>query len=325
MSKNEKLPNDIKVIIKSYVSNLLHGQVQFLENQIEGLMYDEEIEFLHHTRVISRRILNTLTVFSSVIGKKNSIRWVNSIKEFSKSLTKIRDLDVQIRFLEEEISSVSEQKYLAGLQRIHLRKVQRRERKQNVIRESILSFEKKGVVPEINEFIEQNPMDTETFIAPDYLKQVAFETIEKLIKDCFSYVPFITNPNQSEYLHGLRLSIKNLRYSVELFQPIYPILDNYLETFKKFQDDLGQIHDYDVWLIDLEKFMESEKKRIINFYGQSGPYNFIKPGVLYLMDDINNRKIENHERFLEKWNFQFQNQFWTNLQSVFDISQNNQL
>lgn len=323
MSKNEKIPNDIKLIIKSYTADLLSRQVQFLENQIEGLLYDEEIEFLHHTRVISRRIQNTVTVFSSIVGKKNSIRWSNSIQEFSKSLTKIRDLDVQIKFLEEEISLVTEQKYLAGLQRIHLRKVQKREKKQNAIRDSILAFEKKGIISELNEFIEQNPFDNETFIAPVYLKQLAFDTIENLIKDCFSFVPFITNPNQNEYLHGLRLAIKNLRYSVELFQPIYPSLDSYLETFKKFQDDLGQIHDYDVWLIDLEKFMETEKKRIFNFYGQTGPYNFIKPGVLYLMDDIKNRKIKNHEQFLEKWNYHFQNQFWTNLQSIIEIDQNN--
>ncbi len=42
-----------KIIIRSYVADLFKSQISYLENQIEGLVYEENIEFLHHTRVMS--------------------------------------------------------------------------------------------------------------------------------------------------------------------------------------------------------------------------------------------------------------------------------
>lgn len=307
-----------KMIIRSYVADLFKSQISYLENQIEGIVYDGNIEFLHHTRVMSRRIRNTLSVFSPYIGKKTSKRWFNSFKKLTKSLTKERDLDVQIAFLEKEISDISEQKFLAGLQRLLLRKQQLREKKQTGVKQSILNFEKDKTLIEIQLFIDNNPFDSENFLPPNELKRLGYSEIEKLTKICFSYVPFITNPENTEALHSLRIAMKNLRYTTELFNPIYPQLDSFIATMKKFQDDLGEIHDFDVWLTDLDRFLDEEKQRIIKFYGQSGPFNFIKPGITYLSDEIKKRKLITHEKFLERWNEQFQNQFWANLRLIFE-------
>ena len=307
-----------KIIIRSYVADLFKSQVSYLENQIEGIVYDDNIEFLHHTRVMSRRIRNTLTVFSPFVGKKTTKRWFSSFKNLTKSLTKVRDLDVQIEFLEKEISDISEQKFLAGLQRLLLRKQQLREKKQTGVKKSILDFEKEKTLTEIQLFIDNNPFDSENFSPPNELKRLGHLEIEKLTKICFSYVPFITSPDNTDALHSLRIAMKNLRYTTELFQPIYPELEQLISTMKKFQDDLGEIHDYDVWLADLDCFLAEEKQRITKFYGQTGPFNFIKPGINYLIDDIKSRKIQVHEKFLERWNEQFQNQFWSNLSIIFE-------
>jgi CHAD domain-containing protein len=315
------LDTEDKLSIRSYVADLLKSQITYLENQMESLVYDDSIESLHHTRVMTRRIRNTIMVFADIIGKKRSKKWLSSLKKLTKSLTHTRDLDVQIQFLESELSKVSEQKLLAGLQRLLLRKQQRRDKKQIDVRESISSFEKENTLSEIKLFIESNPFEAENFVPPDSLRQIGLHNTDKLTKLCFSYVPFITSPDQTEALHNLRIAIKNLRYSVELFQPIFPELETYLTTFKKFQDDLGEIHDCDVWLKDLDNFLEKEKKRITEFYGQSGPFNFIKPGISYLTAEIKTRKIDIHEKFMEGWTEQFQNQFWTNLRLIFDHDQ----
>ncbi|MBE0686904.1 MAG: CHAD domain-containing protein, partial [Anaerolineaceae bacterium] len=168
-----------KLIIRSYVADLLKSQVAYLENQIEGLVYDGGIEFLHHTRVMSRRLRSTISVFSPYVGKKLSKKWLSSLKKLTKSLTRIRDLDVQIQFLETEISNISEQKFIAGLQRLLLRKQQRRDKKKIDVREAILEFEKNNTIPEINLLIENNPFDTETFLVPDSLRQLGVDNTEK--------------------------------------------------------------------------------------------------------------------------------------------------
>jgi CHAD domain-containing protein len=312
------LDNQEKLIIRSYISDLLKNQVSYLENQVEGIVYDGNIEFLHHTRVMSRRIRNTISVFSPYIGKKASKKWFSSLKKLTKSLTRVRDLDVQINFLESELEKITEQKHLTGLQRLLLRKQQKRAKKQNNVREAILNFEKEKTLSGIHDFIANNPYDPENFSTPDTLRQIGLDEIDKLTKICFSYVPFITSPDQIEALHSLRIAIKNLRYTSELFLPLFPTLDAYISILKKFQDDLGEIHDCDVWVLDLEKFMEEEKQRITDFYGQSGPFNFIKPGIVFLIEDIKRRKRDVHEKFITRWNEQFQNQFWSNLRLVFE-------
>lgn len=316
------MDNPEKLIIKSYISDLLQNQVSYLENQVEGIVYDGNIEFLHHTRVMSRRIRNTISVFTPFIGKKKSKKWFSSLKKLTKSLTRVRDLDVQISFLEAELGKISEPKIVTGLQRLLLRKQQKRNKKQNSVHEAILDFEKEKTLSEIHDFIKDNPYDLENFSMPDSLRKIGLSEIDQLTKICFSYVPFITSPDQTEALHSLRIAIKNLRYTTELFLPLFPTLDAYISILKKFQDDLGEIHDCDVWIMDLEKFMDQEKQRISDFYGQSGPFNFIKPGINFLIEDIKNRKINVHEKFITRWNEQFQGQFWSNLRLEFDNDQN---
>lgn len=316
------MENSDKEIIKTYTSDLLRKQVTYLENQIEGLLYEENIEFLHHTRVMSRRIRNTISVFSPFLGKKNSKKWFSSMKKLTKSLTSVRDLDVQIQFLEKEIAESKNQKTTPGLQRLMLRKQQKRENNQDLVRSAILDFEKSKTMEELHHFMEVYPFNEESFSPPESLIKLGKIEVDKLTKVCFSFVPFITDPEHKESLHNLRIAIKNIRYAIELFEPILPDLDSFITTFKKFQDDLGEIHDCDVWILDLDRFMEKEKQRIEKFYGQSGPFNFIKPGILSLKEKLQNRKIEVHHQFITKWNEEYQNQFWSNLQLVFETKIN---
>lgn len=247
------------------------------------------------------------------------------MRKLTKSLTDVRDLDVQIIFLEKEISQSNNQKNLAGLQRLLLRKKQKRENLQGFVKSAILEFEKSKILHEMQQFITENPLDQETFSPPESLFVMGKNEVSSLTSICFSFLPFIFNPDNKESLHKLRIAMKNLRYTIELFQPILPELEASLATFKKFQDDLGEIHDCDVWLAELDNFIEKETKRIKKFYGQTGPINFIKPGISDLKDKLLNKKIILHKQFLTRWNEEYQNQFWTNLQNAFERSNPNNI
>ena len=83
------LDSSENLIIKAYAADLLKNQISYLENQIEGLIYDENIEFLHHTRVMSRRIRNTISVFAPYFGKKNAKRWFVAFRKLTKSNIKL--------------------------------------------------------------------------------------------------------------------------------------------------------------------------------------------------------------------------------------------
>ncbi len=99
-----------KLMIQSYVSKVIKSQVDYLATQIQGIQLESDSEFLHHTRVMSRRIRNTLEVFSKFMGKKSLKKWMPAFQRLTKKLTLTRDLDVQILFLEKELSALPDQK-----------------------------------------------------------------------------------------------------------------------------------------------------------------------------------------------------------------------
>lgn len=304
-----------KKMIQAYVTRVLQGQVDFLDTQLQGLRYDPNIEYLHHTRVMSRRLRNSLEVFGEYIGKKKARKLLVGLEKLTKQLTKIRDLDVQIQFLENFLHKLADQKNQQGIARLLLRMRQKRDLADSKISAIIEEFDHTDVIPTLDEFIEEHPYNPEDFFPTEKLSKLAKQNIDENIRECFLYVPFITNPSNVEQLHQLRIGIKNLRYVVELFEPIFPGLKEDLEVLKSFQNDLGMLHDYDVWLDELQKFADQEMKKVLKFYGQSGPFNFIKPGLDFLVIEITSARMQTFDHFLNNWNTHFQDQFWTRLQS----------
>jgi len=306
-----------KSLIRMYAAKILDSQIEYLNNQLTGIELDGSSEFIHHTRVMSRRIRNTVEVFPDYLGKKTAKKWFVALKNLTKSLTKIRDIDVQILFLENELVKIVNQNQIQGVNRILLRKKQKKSSFDQKVLKNIEIFNKTGTMAEIRGFIEKNQFQAEVFLPTSNLSKIAIETIEVHLKNCFSFVPYITNPNNVKELHNLRIAFKNLRYSVELFYDLYPSLKEYLIVLKLIQDELGKIHDCDIWLVDLEIFQAKELDRINKFYGQSGPYNFIKPGIDFLEEEITNTRKSTYELFLTHWNEYFQDQFWSRLRDQF--------
>jgi hypothetical protein len=57
----------------------------------------------------------------------------------------------------------------------------------------------------------------------------------------------------------MRIAGKHLRYTLEIFAPIYGhALDPHIRAMKNIQDLLGEIHDNDVWISWLPEFIALE-------------------------------------------------------------------
>ena len=67
------------------------------------------------------------------------------------------------------------------------------------------------------------------------------------IKEVYSWAESIRNPDNIDELHNLRISVKRLRYSMELFVINYgEAFKNLLKVLEDLQHLLGDIHDCDV-------------------------------------------------------------------------------
>ncbi len=304
-----------KKLIQTYAAKIIQSQVDYLEHQIAGMQQQGEIEYVHHTRVMSRRIRNTIEVFAPYFGNKTSRKWLRSFSALTKNLTSIRDLDVQIAFLQNELAQLDNPKYVQGVNRVLLRKAQKRDKGTDAVEEAIRKFRESNALKEVKDFIAKHTFEEHVFSATAKLSELAVHHVEENIRQCFLYVPFITSPTNFKELHRLRIAMKNLRYVVELFLYLYPTLDEALDILKTFQDDLGKIHDCDVWIDELDKFEKREKERIFKFYGQNGAFNFIKPGLDYLRVQIGETRTQTYDQFLNRWNLNFQDQFWTRLRA----------
>jgi CHAD domain-containing protein len=302
-----------KSLIKMYAAGLLSSQIEFLNAQLLGIQQGSTNDFVHHARVMSRRLRSTIETFSAQLEKKKSKGWLASLSALTKSLTKIRDLDVQIAYLENIIAKNENPQTAQGINRILLRKKQKRASYDDQALSSVKAFIKTSTPTDLKGFVDANQLAEEVFIPTSNLSQIAIEKIDEALKNCFSFAPFITDPQNNTALHKMRIAIKNLRYSTELFQILYPTLKEFLDILKQFQDELGKIHDCDVWLADLEDFQAKERRRINEFYGQTGPFNFIKPGIIFLTEEIQQSRSSAYENFIRLWNEQFQVQFWSQL------------
>jgi len=79
------------------------------------------------------------------------------------------------------------------------------------------------------------------------------------------------------------------------------------------QNTLGQIHDCDVWIDYLPKFLENEKIKTLKFFGYQSPINSVYHGIFYLRNNRIAERDRNYIIFIEMWIKLLNENFWDKL------------
>ena len=117
------------------------------------------------------------------------------------------------------------------------------------------------------------------------------------LADLLQYEGSLADPEDRERHHSMRIAAKRLRYTLEILRPMCPgRLDESVETIKKLQTLLGDIHDCDVWLAHLDAFASHERGRVIAMFGHAGRFSRLQPGIECLRND---RSVHRQETFQE--------------------------
>ncbi len=67
------------------------------------------------------------------------------------------------------------------------------------------------------------------------------------IGEFYSFTPIVEDQAATEALHDLRIAAKRLRYTIELFRPVFGTAgERQIERVRAIQEVLGQLHDADV-------------------------------------------------------------------------------
>jgi hypothetical protein len=112
----------------------------------------------------------------------------------------------------------------------------------------------------------------------------------------------------------MRISGKNLRYTMECFAPLYSHeLKQPLSIMKTAQELLGTIHDCDMWIMELPKFLENERVMTVTYFGRDRYAGRFDTGINVMMDNRKLIRDQSYGLFLEKWNTWKTEKVWDTL------------
>ncbi len=295
----------------------LLNRLQNVAKEIDGVRKADDIERIHDMRVATRRMRSALALFEECLPGKKVKVWNKQMRRVTRALGTARDTDVQMDFLQGFLDGVTESRYRAGIQRLLLRLQQQRDSAQGKVLKAMDQLELSGVLEDMGRTLRRirvharmNHVDEN---AP-FVYQQAYLTISFRLEDMLAYETYVTQPERMEELHAMRIAAKRLRYTMEVFEPLYHgDLKQPLKTVRKIQTMLGDIHDCDVWVEHLPQFLGEERTRTIEYYGHARPLNRLRTGILHLQQERQEHRMELYHEFVEFWQQTQEQNFWDNL------------
>ena len=114
------------------------------------------------------------------------------------------------------------------------------------------------------------------------------------VEEVWTWELFIQDASRREELHNMRISIKRLRYTMELFRVAYQNSSQYAECLAvivELQEILGDVHDADVVLDVLTGYVHRVGEVVL------------VPGVATLIVQTKETRKADYETFLRKWDY----------------------
>ncbi len=278
----------------------MHALVQALKNNP-----DHDIEYVHKLRVTSRRIRTAFSIFYDCFTLYGGKAWEKQMKKVTKSLGQARDCDVQILFLEKLLGNLPQEAMRPGLEfLIHCQKKLRETLQPSVI-QTLDELLNSQILEHILKTCEHITVGKEPSVQqyPLHTFCTAQDHIKLRFDEFLALEKYIEKPKAIYKHHQLRIAAKHLRYSLELFQPLYEHdqLKQFIEPVKHIQDVLGEVHDCDVWIEYIPVFLEEQKERLLSAGEALEKISEIERGLLLFLFYMRQRREQLYESFVTMW------------------------
>jgi CHAD domain-containing protein len=301
-------------------AKFIRTQAKQLRAQFDGIRDTEDIEYVHHARVASRRLRAGMRIFGECFSRKKVKQWKKAIRRICSELGDARDKDVQIEFLREILASLDDKSCIAGISRLLIELEYQRECMQNDVVRSVMRLKGKSTLKKVENAAKCLLATTELpegrVEIPESFARAEVEILDRLNK-FLSLQDCLQRPDDRQGHHAMRIAAKRLRYTLEIAGPIYHgQSDCFVEAIKKIQTLLGEIHDCDVWHQKLDQFTIDQRARIKSCYGHPGPFNRLNAGIEYLRQDRLRWRKQCFEELVRLWDDLDNQEIWENLVGV---------
>lgn len=272
------------------------------KGQIDGAKKGKDIEYIHRIRVASRRMRAAISVFRKCYEKSDAKRWRAEIKKITRSLGAARDMDVQIAFLEKHLRNVSNQRSRVGIQFLLSKHKENRRGMQPTIIKVLDELMGSGILNEIRTVCGTIVRRASTSPSPRITYSEANKHILTRHEELLQIEHCVYREDAALEHHKMRIATKRLRYTMEIFSTLYKDkLDEQIRTAKNIQDLLGEVHDCDVWIDYIPKFIESSKEELASKNVPVGKIHCIEASLLQFIDYLRSRRKALFTEFVGLW------------------------
>lgn len=300
--------------------------------EIDGVRVSDDIEYIHRMRVASRRLRAALPVFRPCFSPKSYGRWMAAIAGITRALGEARDADVQIAFLQKY-----NKKQLAAWKKRHGRDGSeppaalavryllldirnRRTRYQQQVLSALDSLEKSGVVSDMQKSFAL-PASGDRRIPRQALAYgiptLAATRIESRLCTLLSFEPWVNHPDAVAEHHATRIAAKKLRYTIEIYSPVYRLgLAKVHARVKRIQEILGDLHDCDVWIDAITRTLLKERSRFRSENEEKRPDTATLASLRAFLQERERTRALLHRRFVRYWESQVRAGTWDELRSA---------
>lgn len=285
----------------------LRGQLQVLARHLLAVRRNEDTEPVHQARVASRRLRTALRVFADCLDPKQAGLWQKGIRSLTRDLGAARDRDVQIEYVESLLAGLDKQdgRHRAGVKRLLLRLRQSREALQPEVIHTLDTLEHDNLLAEMYGELEKTLFALKSHDASSHNPSVFESTCshirakQRVLFDC---AHVLDDAEDVSGHHRMRIAAKKLRYALEIGGHVCgERLADAIKAAKHLQSLLGEIHDCDVWVLDIDKHMEQERLATLKYFGHSLPFNRLKPGLLLVRKNRIQHRQQVFAELIEYW------------------------
>ena len=231
--------------------------LQAFKSQIGGVIEGEDIEFVHKMRVSSRRMRAAMPLFRTCYPRRKFKKWLSEVKKVTRLLGEARDLDVQIAFVKSYLQRLGSPVASVGLEPLVRNHENSRKAIQPNVTRGLEKLTNSGALEEMGEFFSMHVDGSEMLqFDSSAVLEKAFWYISAKLSEFLALEEYVHDETAILKHHEMRIKAKWLRYTMETFSPLYQTgLADEIQTIKAFQDVLGEMHDCDVWVDSLPKFI----------------------------------------------------------------------
>jgi len=202
-----------------------------------------------------------------------------------------------------------------GIEYLQLRWRQGRDLLQEGIESAIADLEREGILGKIEENLKLMAGGGAGF-SPTHEEALttAFVAISMRIDALLSYGDALADPNRVREHHAMRIATKRLRYTLEAWRDLHRgAFADEIDTLKRLQDLLGELHDCDVWIGSIPGFILEEEERSRAFFGDDRHFRDLMPGIRAVLEDRRQRRVQLHEICLTHWRDLSFRRYWEGL------------